>query len=803
MDHFAEMQISSQGNVTHSRKRWVVTPTQAPVEVQHLPHGQSAEIVERMKLNKEVTLQNALKDLRERVGATVALSRKEKADLAWEKAKTHVSVLRWVPALDWSIVKADVIAGLTVGVMVIPQSISYANIAGLQFVYGMYSAFVPTLVYALLGNSRHQVVGPVAIVCLLIKVGLEGRLSEEECPAFYAQEGPALVPQNVLCPYEYAKLAMLLAFLVGVLQLAGGLFDVSFLVSFLGHPVMSGFTSAAAIIIGLSQLKDWLGFPLPQSKYIHVMLGSIFADIRKTNGATLGLGVAWFVALYAMRWAAGKYQRLSVLRAGGEARRRGGARAEGLPRPPRASRPVRRVNSARPPARPRPRARPGPLIMCLIGICMMWSAPYLKDELGIQIVGEIPEGLPPFSGGALRTGKLSSIFAPALSIAVIGYMELIAIGKSLAAKHGYELPAGQELIAVGFANLAGSLCSSFPVSGSFSRSAVNNAVGAKSQLASLITGARGGQAALEALLPLSRSRRLRGAVPRSRGGCRSSSPFPPHPTHTARLTSRPARLPVRAAAVIMFLTLLVLTPAFYYLPKFCLASVVIASVITLVQLSDARELWRVKKADCFLWVFAFFATLFLGVEEGIAAAVGVSLVIVIYESVRPQISILWRLPGTEIYRNVKQENAGEFVRGVLIVRIGASMYFANVAYIRDTLLEYIRQFSATNEVRYVIVEMTAVISIDSTAIHILEGLVKDLRMRKIMLAFTTVGNRVEKVRAEASGPRSAAARLRARQLSRAASASATAPPHPPPRAPPIAILSPLPRRRCAWPSSTS
>lgn len=195
----------------------------------------------------------------------------------------------------------------------------------------------------------------------------------------------------------------------------------------------------------------------------------------------------------------------------------------------------------------------------------------------------------------------------------------------------------------------------------------------------------------------------------------------------------------------MFLTLLVLTPVFYFLPKFCLASVVISSVITLVQLSDARELWRVKKADCFLWVFAFFATLFLGVEEGIAAAVGVSLVIVIYESVRPQISILWRLPGTEIYRNVKQENCGEFVKGVLIVRIGASMYFANVAYIRDIIFQYIREYSAINEVKYVVVEMTAVISIDSTAIHILEGLVKDLRMRKIMLAFTTVGNRVEKV----------------------------------------------------------
>lgn len=234
MDHFAEVQISSQGNVT-VRKRWVVTPTQAPVEVQHLPHEQSREIVERMKLNKEVTLQNALKDARDKVAAAIALPRAEKAALAWEKAKTHCSVLRWVPALNWTIIKADTIAGLTVGVMVIPQSISYASIAGLPFVYGMYSAFVPTLVYAVLGNSRHQVVGPVAIVCLLIEVGLSGRLTEEECPAYYAQEeGVIRRPQYEFCPDQYALLAMLLAFLVGVLQLCGGFFNIGFLVSFLG-----------------------------------------------------------------------------------------------------------------------------------------------------------------------------------------------------------------------------------------------------------------------------------------------------------------------------------------------------------------------------------------------------------------------------------------------------------------------------------------------------------------------------------------------------------------------------------------
>ncbi|KAJ1623716.1 sulfate transporter family-domain-containing protein [Pavlovales sp. CCMP2436] len=449
MDHFAEMQIQSGGNVTGGRKRYVVTPTTAPVEIQHLPVNQSREIVERLKLNKENNLQNALIEVKDRALAAAALPRAEKRQLAWERAQTHISILRWVPALNASIVKADLAAGLTVGVMVIPQSISYAAIAGMPYVYGMYSAFVPTIIYAALGNSRHQVVGPVAIVCLLIEVGLRGRLTDEECPAWYAQDVATqekVFTQYELCPTAYAQLAMLLALLVGLLQLAGGLLNVGFLVSFLGHPVMSGFTSGAAIIIGLSQVKDWLGYPVANSPVVHTTLINIFKDIHKTNGATLGLGITWFVALYAMRYASAKYKRLSFLRAA------------------------------------------GPLIMCLVGICMMWAAPSLRSELGIKIVGQIPEGLPPWSGSTLKTGTLGRLITPAISIAVIGYMELIAIGKSLAAKHGYELPPGQELMAVGVANVFGACCSCFPVSGSFSRSAVNNAVGAKSQLSSFITG---------------------------------------------------------------------------------------------------------------------------------------------------------------------------------------------------------------------------------------------------------------------------------------------------------------------------
>merc|ERR1719309_803459 len=208
-------------------------------------------------------------------------------------------------------------------------------------------------------------------------------------------------------------------------------------------------------------------------------------------------------------------------------------------------------------------------------------------------------------------------------------MESIAISKNLAAKHGYEIDAGQELLALGMTNFIGAMFSCYPVTGSFSRSAVSNSVGAASQLAGIVT------------------------------------------------------------AVVMLCTLLFLTPLFYYLPSFVLAAVVISSVISLVAVDEARRLWRIKKADFVLWAGAFVGTLFLGVLKGIALAVALSLVIVIYETVRPQIMILWRVPGTTIYRNVKQESNGAFIPNVLIARIGSSLYFANASFVKDMLLGYV------------------------------------------------------------------------------------------------------------------
>jgi len=604
-----------------------------------------------------------------------------------------VPALTWLPKMTRDTLKSDVIAGCTVGVMLIPQSMSYASIAGLEYKYGLYTSVVPLITYALLGTSRQLGVGPVALVSLLVEVGLKGALTEEECPEYYAQKNDTSLAseadwqlQSELCPDEYAQLAFLTSFLMGLFQIGAGFLRLGFLVSFLAHPVISGFTSAAAIIIGLSQLQYFMGFKIPKSQYIYEVLIHLFDRIHKTQWEHLLLGLSWWFMLWASRKLAIKYKR--------------------------------RLGWLKPSA---------PLITCILAVVVGGNSEIFNgcgfercfDDANVSYipyVGEIPPGLPKGSLHLLDLSRLGDILSAAISCAVIGYMESIAIAKSLAAKHKYEVDAGQELTALGVANLFGSFTSAYPVTGSFSRSAVNNQVGAQTQFSGLLTG------------------------------------------------------------LLLLATLLVLTPVFAWLPKYALAAIVISSVTNLVDYNEALHLWKVKKQDCLLWAVAFLGTLFLGVQNGLLLAVGASLGLVIVESVRPQMLVLWRLPGTPIWRNIKQESHGQFVPGVMVVRVGASMYFANVAFIRDYISKMVVEFSEAADtsgaesgaggaagadpsgvvvsadagkwvppepIRYIVMEMTAVASIDSTALHMLEDMHRDLKTSGIRLAFSTVGNRVE------------------------------------------------------------
>jgi len=310
--------------------------------------------------------------------------------------------------------RGDVSAGLTVGVMLIPQGMAYALIAGLPPIYGLYASLVPLATYSLFGTSRQLAVGPVAMVSLLVAAAV----------------GPLANGQ----PELYIGLALLLSLMVGVLQFGLGVARFGFLVNFLSHPVLSGFTSAAALIIGLSQLKHLLGIDLPRSNHIHEILWAAAGRIGQVDPLTVVLGGGSILLLVGLR-------RLSP-------------------------------------------SIPGALVAVATTTGLVWA--FGLHEHGVDIVGSVPGGLPAPSLPPLGGETLWALAPSALAIGLVGFMESIAVAKVYAGRHRYEIDANQELIGLGLANIAGAFFSAYPTTGGFSRTAVNDEAGAKTTLAGLI-----------------------------------------------------------------------------------------------------------------------------------------------------------------------------------------------------------------------------------------------------------------------------------------------------------------------------
>ncbi len=515
----------------------------------------------------------------------------------------HIPSLSWIPGYSRDNLSEDLNAGLTVGVMLIPQGLAYALIAGLPPIYGLYAALVPLLVYAFLGTSGQLAVGPVAMVSLLVATGVS-----------------SLSPSGV---DEYVALALMLAFLVGAIQLALGLMRFGFITNFLSHPVLSGFTSAAALIIGLSQLKHLTGIPLGRSKNIFGILLEAGSRIGELHLPTLAMGVGGILLILVIRrWA--------------------------------------------------PRI-PGGLLAVVAGTALV--ALLGLDENGIKIVGKVPAGLPMPSFAFFTASALSDLLPIALAIALVGYMESIAVAKSFAAKHKASIDPSQELTALGLANLVGSFFHAYPTTGGFSRTAVNDQAGSKTPLSSIIS------------------------------------------------------------ALIVGLTLLFLTPLFTSLPSALLASIVMVAVFGLIDLKEIRFLWKTNRTDLLLLLVTFVATLLLGIEEGILVGVSLSLLAFVYQASRPHMARLGRLAGEESYRNVERFPDVEIDEGVAIFRIDASLFFGNVEHVRDALGDLLEQEPDT---RFLILDLYPVNRIDSTAVHALSDIHRRLIERGVTLFFSGV-----------------------------------------------------------------
>ncbi|XP_050913517.1 sulfate transporter 4.1, chloroplastic isoform X2 [Lathyrus oleraceus] len=478
------------------------------------------------------------------------------------------------------------------------------------------SGFVPIFMYAIFGSSRQLAVGPVALVSLLVSNVL-GSVADTSSEL-------------------YTELAILLALMVGVLECVMGLLRLGWLIRFISHSVISGFTSASAIVIGLSQAKYFLGYDIDRSSKIIPLVKSIIAGADKFSWPPFVMGSVMLTILLVMKHLGKSRKYLRFLRAA------------------------------------------GPLTAVVLGTAFV----KIFHPPSISLVGEIPQGLPKFS--VPRAFEYAESLIPtAFLITGVAILESVGIAKALAAKNGYELDSNQELFGLGVSNVLGSFFSAYPTTGSFSRSAVNHESGAKSGVSGIVSG------------------------------------------------------------IIITCALLFLTPLFESIPQSALAAIVISAVIGLVDYDEAIFLWRVDKKDFLLWTITSTMTLFLGIEIGVLVGVGASLAFVIHESANPHIAVLGRLPGTTVYRNVKQYPEAYTYNGIVIVRIDAPIYFANISYIKDRLREYevvvdssTRRGPEVERISFVILEMAPVTYVDSSAVQALKDLYQEYKLRDIQIAIS-------------------------------------------------------------------
>jgi SulP family sulfate permease len=517
---------------------------------------------------------------------------KEKQKLKM-KIKSILPILDWLPNYKKAYLKGDVNAGITVGIMLIPQGMAYAMLAGLPPIYGLYAAIVPQLIYAIFGTSRQLGVGPVAMDSLLVAVSVS---------QFAAVEST-----------QYINLAILLALMVGSIQILLSFLRLGVLVNFLSHPVISGFTSAAALIIGVSQLKYLMGVDLVRSQFLHDILWDALQNLGQINPYALTLGLLGMAIIIGAK----KFTP----------------------------------------------SLPAPLLVVIVGILAVWG--FGLDQYGVSIVQEIPKGLPTPQLPVIKLSSIQQLLPSALTIALVAFMEAIAVAKAIQARHNnYKIEPNQELLALGLSNAVGSLFQSFPGTGGFSRSAVNDQAGANTNLAAIIS------------------------------------------------------------ASFVTLTLLFLTPLFYYLPKAVLASIIMVAVFKLISVQDVLDLWKKgHKRDLFVLVITFFATLAIGIQKGILVGVLLSIIGVLYDTLRPDI--------------VLNDTLAEIPDHVLIVRFEEQLYFANSNHFKEemeAILEEKTNSKNTNPINYVILDGTHIHQIDSTGEKALESIIELYQQKGISVA---------------------------------------------------------------------
>lgn len=507
----------------------------------------------------------------------------------------YLPILTWSRSYDSAALSADLLAAVIVTIMLIPQSLAYAMLAGLPPEVGLYASILPLVAYAIFGTSKTLAVGPVAVVSLMTASAV-GQI---------AAEGTA----------DYATAAVMLALLSGGMLLAMGVLRLGFVANFLSHPVISGFITAAGLLIAVGQIRHILGVAGGGEQFFDTLL-ALAGQLGATNPVTLAIGLGALAALYwARRGLVALLTRMGL----------GKTLAQML-------------------------AKAAPILVVAVTSLLTWC--FDLAGRGLRIVGEVPAGLPLPALPSLNPGLFEALWMPALLISVVGFVESVSVGQTLAAKRRERIDPDQELIGLGVANLASGLAAGFPVTGGLARSVVNFEAGARTPAAGVFTA-------------------------------------------------------IGIALAAMFLT-----PALYYLPQAVLAATIILAVLTLVDFGSLRRSFRYSRPDFAAQMATILVTLGRGVEAGLIAGVTLSIGLYLWRSSRPHMAIVGQVPGTEHYRNIDRHEVLT-CEDVLSLRVDESLYFANARALEDRISA---EVAARPALRHVVLMASAVNEIDASAL---------------------------------------------------------------------------------------
>jgi SulP family sulfate permease len=507
--------------------------------------------------------------------------------------------------------KHDLIAGITVSLVAIPQSLAYAQLAGVPAYYGLYAALIPTIVGALFGSSRQLSTGPVAMTSLLTAASV-APLAAHGSDTYYAY-------------------VILLALLSGIFQIAFGLLRVGVLLNFLSHPVLMGFINAAAMIIGLSQLPTLLGIPAQQSEHFLIDIWKVLANIDAVHELSLAFGISALAMLFVFRRFAPK----------------------------------------------------APGVLITVALLTWVSATLGYESMGGRVVGAVPSGLPSLSLPPLDWNASMELLPAGFVIALISFMEAMSSAKVIAIRTRVQWNENQELIGQGLAKIAAAFCHSMPVSGSFSRSALNLSADARTSLSSVIS------------------------------------------------------------ALCVLLALLFFTSALHHLPKPVLAAIIMMAVLGLINFGAIRNAWTANRDDGVAAIVTFVATLAFApnIQNGIVTGIMLSLALLLYRMMRPRIASLG-LHANGALRDAERHGLAPLHPKLAAVRFDGALRFVNVSYFEDALLGQERM---QPNVSCILVKASGINDIDASGVDMLKNLVARFRANGITLAFSGLKKQVQDV----------------------------------------------------------